>query len=284
VIQYEYTGGYETYLRDARRLIATISVRSHAPLRTLARNTRAVARVSRRFPLITLDLDAALVAPHARPEEQPTLDAIRAAHTSTTSLRLGERISGWSFAAETLIFLVLLLGFTATHMWIVTPTIITNFTEALFSINYADPIQLVVVIIASAYFSAVMLLMSLIIPLARRVSRFTRIVVDGDGIAITALGAHREGGRIAWRDVRAWVVVHRGAGSHANSRYAVLSDEHKLVWIEPVRARLAGRAVQGDRREVYRARAVQLHAMIAARTGLPLREIRLDDLGKIRES
>jgi hypothetical protein len=55
--------------------------------------------------------------------------------------------------------------------------------------------------------------------------------------------------------------------------YVVFTDKQTLSWQEPLTAKLAGRAIQGERHAAYEAAAQQLHALIAARTGLPLRRI-----------
>jgi hypothetical protein len=78
---------------------------------------------------------------------------------------------------------------------------------------------------------------------------------------------------VRWEDVRAWAVILPGDLMPIPPTYVVFTDEQTLSWQEPLTAKLTGRAVQGDRHAAYEAAAQQLHAQIAARTGLPLRRI-----------
>jgi hypothetical protein len=78
---------------------------------------------------------------------------------------------------------------------------------------------------------------------------------------------------ISWGEMRAWAIV--SAPNHLQARRTcVVSSEHATItWTEGNDAQLAGRGIQGDRRLAYQERAKQLHHLIEARTGLPLREI-----------
>jgi hypothetical protein len=122
-----------------------------------------------------------------------------------------------------------------------------------------------------------MVAMALIVPLARRQQALRRVVVDQDGLALREWGAKKERGRIPWRDVRAWTVIQRGSSMRRKTTYILLSETQKVFWTEPEGAKLVGRGVHGDRKAAYRARAAQLHAVIAAHTGLQLLEIRRDN-------
>jgi hypothetical protein len=81
---------------------------------------------------------------------------------------------------------------------------------------------------------------------------------------------------IPWREIRAWGALPGAPDRKQPTIYIVMSETRSIIWSEPEDAGLDGTVPDGDRRVAYRARAEQLHAAIAARTGLPLREIRLD--------
>lgn len=76
-----------------------------------------------------------------------------------------------------------------------------------------------------------------------------------------------------WEAIQAWVVVPPTAKQPDRVTYALLSDEQTITWIEPIDAELGGK-VEGDRQLAYRETAERLHALIAASTGLALRELR----------
>jgi hypothetical protein len=77
--------------------------------------------------------------------------------------------------------------------------------------------------------------------------------------------------RIRWRDIRAWGIMLGEAGRPTT--YLVFSSDQTLRWVEPEGVELGGRGVQSSRREAFAQRAEQLHALIAARTGIPLRRL-----------
>jgi hypothetical protein len=282
VDRHEYPGGYDAYLENGRRLLATVPARSYTPLRILARNTRAVASLARRIPVTALDLDDALALPEARKELQPVPEVVQAALTNGTPVVLGVRLNWLAITAETLLCSAVLIGLILRFTDIWSPStrdsFIAAFTEAT---SFQDPLAgallLGILVFAILLVILILILTGLILPLAQRQRALRRIIADQDGLALRELGARQESGRIPWRDIRAWAVIQRGPNTRRKTTYILLSETQKVYWTEPEGAKLAGRRVQGDRRAAYHARAAQLHATIAARTGLPLREIRLDD-------
>jgi hypothetical protein len=102
------------------------------------------------------------------------------------------------------------------------------------------------------------------------------IVGDAEGLQ-RRVGNSATDVALPWQAIRAWVVVPPAAGSRRPPTYIVFADTKRLSWTEPEDAELGGRGVKGDRRAAYRERAAQLHAMIAARTALPLRELRVQE-------
>ncbi len=75
---------------------------------------------------------------------------------------------------------------------------------------------------------------------------------------------------IPWENVRQWVVVHFSDNPARGSRYGVYGRGTKpIIWHERPDDRLAS----GGGRAAFAQRAEELHAMIAAKTGLPLLEL-----------
>jgi hypothetical protein len=78
---------------------------------------------------------------------------------------------------------------------------------------------------------------------------------------------------LPWEEVRAWAIMLSPNPLQSWRRYIVSSERATITWTERANAELAGRGIQGDRRQAYQERADQLHRLIAVRTGLPLREM-----------
>jgi hypothetical protein len=102
-------------------------------------------------------------------------------------------------------------------------------------------------------------------------------VILVDDLGITRKTANSATTRtIPWAEIRAWAVLPPKLGDRRGPTYFVFTEGNKISWREPEDAALAGRHIAGDRRAAYRDCAERLHALIAARTGLPLRELRLE--------
>ncbi len=113
------------------------------------------------------------------------------------------------------------------------------------------------------------------VAIMRRSAFRPTITVDGFGITRRSSGQEKPV-NIPWQSITAWVVVPPAPATNRPTRYVIFGDGHKITWAEPVDAQLAGRDVKGDRRQAYHALAERIHALIAARTGQPLRELRVD--------
>jgi len=114
--------------------------------------------------------------------------------------------------------------------------------------------------------------------------------IEANARGITLRGYNNKSlGNVAWTDVRAWATEafsanhEYGAQAHRPDtldlgRQFIIATNNKgdsLAWDEPADAELNGArlATPEARRAAYRERAATLHALIAARTGLPLREL-----------
>lgn len=80
---------------------------------------------------------------------------------------------------------------------------------------------------------------------------------------------------IPWQDIRAWAVI-PPTKPNKPVRYVVYGDGLRLTWDEPPYSPYFWSTTVGIPYQSYKTRALRLHALIAARTGLPLRELRTD--------
>ncbi len=257
----EYPGGYERYTEDARRLLATITVRSMVALRVSPRQSTRIRRVGRLYPLASLDTEDILALPAAPASLQPTAATIERARVYSGELRLRARLPWlrvWLAAAPVGVFGVLFM-----YPWLTLPAPPLGGTGvswvALFTLAISIPSFLG---------------MGVLVGFAWYRQRLPVVVADERGLV-------RKGGQpspsfpqdIPWEVVRTWVLVPPPPGSKRPPYYVVFADERRVGWPEPPDAKLAGRGVHRDRRAAYQERAELLHALITARTGQPLRII-----------
>ncbi len=265
-----FEGGYETYQENAQRLLATITIRSSVPLLAM-REMSLATWLRRRMPVWTIDEDRAKALPLASQEYQPQGD------NATTTLRFGEQLALKARIAQlpvlgellALFAVIAVLGFLCGG---------SEFLQGIQRISsYPD---IVVYPAIFFYIASISLRLITIFPLgatlivARRRGALPRVIVDGFGISGKSLLGQLS--TIPWQNITAWVVIRPPAGRHKLVRYIVYGDGQRLTWAEPENARLAGRGINSDRRQAYREQAARIHALIAVRTGLPLRELRLD--------
>lgn len=265
--EYQYTGGYDAYLERGRRLLATIAVRSGQPLRVSQKATGLLSFMQRRFPSIAVDVEHALAAPETGMPWQPSPEAVAAAPPLGTRLTLQRRMAPVPTGIETLIWSVLLWLFIS--LW---------WNSSLIS-EFSIPKALSGDVALVAFFSIcglLVLVFGWLLAATRRQQSRPAVIADDAGLRVSSSSSAKQG-VLPWAAIRAWVVVPPAAGSRRPPTYIVFSDAKRLSWTEPEDAKLGGRGVKGDRRAAYRERAAQLHAIIAARTGLPLRELRLAD-------
>ena len=104
----------------------------------------------------------------------------------------------------------------------------------------------------------------------RQLQRFPVLIADANGMRFSNGRYNRV--VLHWLDIEAWMIVPAKPGSATGDTYVVFTQTHYLYWKEPADAQLAGRKVRGDRVVAFRERAREMHELIAAQTGLPLRE------------
>lgn len=85
-------------------------------------------------------------------------------------------------------------------------------------------------------------------------------------------GLQRGTQMIAWQAVRGWALIPHPGRPHLRT-YIIYGNFGRITWNEHATYALAGRGIHGDRHAAYRARAELLHALIATRTGQPLRRM-----------
>ena len=115
-------------------------------------------------------------------------------------------------------------------------------------------------------------LFALSLALQRRSSRAPAVIAGPDGLT-QKTDEKATTTTLPWDEIRAWAIMLSPNHTQTQRRYVVCSERATLAWTERPDSELAGRGIQGDRRQAYQEQAEQLHSLIAARTGLPLREV-----------
>jgi hypothetical protein len=259
---YQFDGGYESYLTDAERLLATIAARTNTSLLAMREAPLAV-RLRRRAPVSTTSEEEALTLPRADSNYQPQVSENVAKLTYGEQLTLKARLAVGPVLGESLLWLIA-LGLIMFFILRQQPVL-----ESLFALGP------VVGYIALAFLIAFVEFAALMFTVQRRRNVLPAMSVDGFGVA-SKQRSDQHPVTIPWQSITAWVVIPAPPGSHRPTRYIAFGEGQKIAWAEPAGAQLAGRGVKGDRRQAYRERAAHIHALIAARTGLPLRELRVD--------
>jgi hypothetical protein len=131
--------------------------------------------------------------------------------------------------------------------------------------------------IALAAVAVVALLVTLYVLLFIRQRLYRQMPdVSADESGLTTWGRYKDQPvTIPWERIAAWVVLRPPRGSIKPFRYVVVGDGLRLAWSEPTYGQYAWQSANNPH-GAYRKRAARLHALIAARTGLPLRELRTD--------
>lgn len=260
--RYDFEGGYETYLANVERLFATVTLRSHTPL-LMVREASLVRAIRRRAPAMTTSADDARDLPLAGSEWQPHPGAGGATLAFGEQLTMRARLPVFPVLGESLLWFLLI----GVIFWF-----LLNSTGTIASMQ---SLGLIAEIAMAAILIPLAMLMAWAVAVTRRSASRPAITVDGYGITRRSSGQEKPA-NIPWQSITAWVVVPAPPGSRKPTRYIVFGDGHKIAWAEPADARLAGREVKGDRRQAYREMAERIHALIAARSGQPLRELRVD--------
>lgn len=256
--RYSFTGGYATYSKDAQRLVATIAARAQIPLLTV-RVTTPFSAQRRDLPAIaSLSETEALSLPLAEERYAPLENLTGVALATGEQLSIRARsgplaVTGNAFGDFSLVTSMLYVLF-----WAFTPP---------FSLR---PLLLA----AGAIVIALLAFYLVLLAHQRRRSQLPDVRADETGL--TTWGYYKDQPvTIPWDHIVAWVVI-PPAKPNKPIRYAVFGDGLHLSWDEPVSLRYYWDNASGDPHKEYRKHATRLHALIAARTGLPLRELRAD--------
>jgi hypothetical protein len=230
--RYVYDGGYEHYVADARRLLATIAARSYVPLRVSSRATAIARGVKRRFPSMALELDDALAAPEAQAPLQPDAEAVEKARHAFQRVELRVRPPLLPILLEAPIWFVALD---------VVAIVFAQSTLQPFTIERAlhgDPGSI------AAYVSVLALLavFAVLFAAARRAGRTPMVVAEEAGLTGAEPG-NQKSQTIPWDAIQAWVVVPSSRDGRKPDTYLVILPGVKVRWVEPAGARLGGRGV-----------------------------------------
>lgn len=256
--RYSFVGGYATYIKDARRLLATIATRAQTPLLTV-RVTTAFSNQRRGLPAITsLSETEALALPLAEERYAPLENLAGVALAAGEQISLRARsgplsVTGNAFGDFGLVSFLLYALF-----WVFMPP---------FS---RWPLML------PAGSLVIALLVFYVVLLARQRRRSQLPDIRADETGLTTWGYYKDQPvTIPWEHIVAWTVI-PPAKPNKPIRYAVFGDGLHLSWAEPASLSYYWENASGDPHEQYREHATRLHALIAARTELPLRELHAD--------
>ncbi|HKT37896.1 MAG TPA: hypothetical protein VJR48_05955 [Ktedonobacterales bacterium] len=255
---YSFDGGYNVYMRDAQRLLATIAARAHVPLLEI-RDTSERASQSRREQAIAyMTEEHALALPLAEPRNMPSGDP------ASGELDEGETVS---LRAHT--WPQPVTGDWSSDFYIGLAMIWTM-SAAMANVSHLWPLAL-------ALLAMVAVLVTFDIVLFVRRQRYRKNPdVSADASGLTTWGRFKDQPvTISWERITAWVVISPKQGTTKPFRYVVVGDGLRLAWSEPTYGQYTWQSASSPQGS-YRKQAARLHALIAARTGLPLRELRTD--------
>jgi hypothetical protein len=258
--RYIFAGGYATYIKNARRLLGTIAARAQTSLLTVrvARREERGQQRGHAPAIASLSADEAAALPLAESRYAPLDDMPVVALTAGEQLLLKARSGPMAVAGD---------GFGDFSL-------ITFLFYGLFWVFIPPFSHWPLVLPAGALVIALLALYITLFIRQRRQSQLPDVRADETGL--TTWGYYKDQSiTIPWQNIHAWVVI-PPAKSKKFIRYAVFGDGLQLSWAEPVSLRYYWENASGDRHNEYRQRAARLHALIAARTGLPLRELRAD--------
>ncbi len=254
---YQFEGGYSQYAKDARRLIEHIQLHTGLDLRDISSDLLPPEqRVS--IALESLTLDELAVMPVADQSLQPTTSSQSAA----AFVELMTHVSWRTRLRDVLASVAVMEGIVA----IMSAPLIAD--EVIYQ-AHSDNI-LAIVLVAVAILAALTAMVFSLIEGRRK----QQAVAASESVVMSR---GLSGVVIPWREVRAWGVLPAVPDRKQPTIYIVMSETRSIIWSEPEDAELDGTVRNADRWDAYRARAAQLHAAIAARTALPLREIQLHE-------
>ncbi len=214
--RYSFTGGYASYIKDARRLLATIAARAQTPLLTV-RVTTTSNNQCRGLPAITsLSETESLALPLAEERYAPLENLAGVALAAGEQISLRARsgplsVTGNAFGDFSLVTFMLYVLF-----WVFMPP---------FSLR---PLLLAAgaIVIALLAFYVVLLVRQ------RRRSQLPDIRADETGL--TTWGYYKDQPvTIPWAHIVAWAVI-PPAKPNKPIRYAIFGDGLQLSWIEPL--------------------------------------------------
>jgi hypothetical protein len=259
-----FEDGYQTYLKDAQRLLATIVARARTPL--LATHIRAPRKAEARWSAAIASLSErdAQTLPLAEGKFQPLVSSESEASHKEVRVSLKTRrqsapiTTSWANDLSILFLAVIYLLWAGARVIASTPAL--PFT--------------VFAVITGAAFDLTML--GGYVVLFRRQQRLKpRADVRADEDGLTTWGPYLDQPTtLPWPSITAWVVI-PPANISQPSLYVVYGDGLRLTWVEPAEAPYPWSGVNFSSPSMYRKQVAQLHALIAARTGQTLRKLQI---------
>lgn len=260
-VRYVFAGGYDRYIRDAQRLLATIATRARTPLLVMRLAPSREAQDNLAQTMLSMTEERALALPLAGPLNTPP------GATAAASLAEGEQVSLRARDVP--------LPVTGDWFGDVFLSLFVVFGLVWFWGRLSDYWPIILVLTAIAILS--LALYTILFIRQRRNGEHPDVGADEAGIM--TWGRYKDQPiQIPWQTVTAWVMAPPKRGTTQPYRYLVLGDGLRIGWAEPTHGQYAWQSVTNPRGS-YRKQAERLHALIAARTGLPPREVRTDGTG-----
>ncbi|HKD74618.1 MAG TPA: hypothetical protein VKB76_03955, partial [Ktedonobacterales bacterium] len=257
---YEFEGGYLHYAEQARRLLATVCERSFTPLHLSTLEPEQAMAAEALPDEAQMAPEQAGKLPPAPADWQPDPDVVEDATRFRPIVVLREQIAGVSLIRDALLFIPMFAGVAAV---LVVPLALVFPAHSFTRREY---------LMGAAIITLFIVTLGFMVGMIRQRRKLPMILADDEGIVSKMADAHVPIA-LRWRDIRAWVLVPPTTGKSPTATYIIFGVDKRLTWTERAGARLGGRAGTSNRVSAYRVRAEQLHALIVARTGQPLRMI-----------
>jgi hypothetical protein len=273
--KFDYRDGYDRYVSDILRLFATMRVRSLVTFRYNSISGRLQQRVFEMAPLATLREESVYDAPVADTSLQPEVVPVT---TLEDNIEVIPRLNWRPIIRNGVIFNAIILGLILTYAAQSGHLDLSHFSwnDVTRSLAGFNLIQIILTIIASSLFilalAGLVGSLGFLFAYSQQRKRFPGLVINDDGIVNT----QRENNKAAsavfhWNNIRAWVLLPADDRQPYDTYVILHATFEKFFWRVSPTMQLAGRKVEGDRQAVFQERLREAHAVIAAKTGLPLR-------------
>lgn len=281
--RFTYLGGYERYQAEAQRLLATICARSVTTLHYSTFGSKLRRRIQQNNPQFIVSNDTIATSPVAGAEWQP---AILAAPATFEKIEVKPRLSGRKILGQGAMIEGFIIGFIVL-LSLFDPT---SHRAILSGLNWQSLFTPPLNEISTHYVvGIIMLFLLLLLPgflllfgmgfvyaYSLQQKYESQLILTEEGVKNFQKQGAFQPSIIPWKDIYVWLVIPAKSHHHDDIYVIFYGNQHKMFWRNSPEKQLAGRRVYGDRHAAYQERLQAAHAIIAARTGLPLRMVKFD--------